>query len=583
MFQVAVFCNFKGGAQNLVHDEYVEVLPSGGFIKKVELSCWLLSSAEPIVLPYGELEEVSNLEVFYGKNGGKSKKLKSSEIIDESILGSSYYSGYRAKVVRIPEPSFVKITYSVFCPSLLFLSHVKLDGAAQVSCQIHCPADFKLEVFKDSNLIVRYNSDTISEREGVLYTFHRDNENKKEEDKLAILPIVVYADSFQSGWSYFNDWYTQVADRQFSVLSDGFKDDLKGRFGDVSDQKVLLKLIFRMVQNEIHYLDIENGMGAIEPRSADMILLKKQGDCKDMSNLIFAICKVFDIECHLALSSTIGHPLDMVFPSLVCANHVVAVAVIDGQEIILDATDESCQFGFPSQHIQGRKIFVANEMAEGKVMEVPVVSSVSNRHFTKVILDVVVGKEIHGVFEDSYQGLSGGYVKFFMGQVSRKEFIQKFQQYLRNELNSTKLAVIEYSDGDTLIINGEMELPSKLVTSLGQTHLLSLNFLPYPEGYDYSGEKRLQLYSTEYHSLQYEVRLEHKVVLEKIQPIKIDQGAFQFEAVVEQMTPTSLKIDYTFVCDKIALDSIDLEGYRLVEKEMDRFFNLKIVYHDDLQ
>jgi hypothetical protein len=75
-----------------------------------------------------------------------------------------------------------------------------------------------------------------------------------------------------------------------------------------------------------------------------------------MAFLIHSILKSYEIESNLALSASITHAFDLDFPSIASADHIICCVKKNGKWIYLDATEISCQYGFPSTQIQGKHI-----------------------------------------------------------------------------------------------------------------------------------------------------------------------------------------------------------------------------------
>jgi len=93
------------------------------------------------------------------------------------------------------------------------------------------------------------------------------------------------------------------------------------------------------VQREIRYLGLEMGVGGYIPRSPELVLERRFGDCKDVTLLLLTILHHLEISADAMLVDT--DELAGVFeylPNHAALNHVVVLAEINGETYIMDAT-----------------------------------------------------------------------------------------------------------------------------------------------------------------------------------------------------------------------------------------------------
>ncbi len=113
-------------------------------------------------------------------------------------------------------------------------------------------------------------------------------------------------------------------------------DDLESRHQELSD-RVLEAL--RFVQNEIRYLGIELGEGAIRPSSPATVVQRRYGDCKDKTNLLIVLLRELGVTAHPALvSSSLRRHADRCAPSPSAFNHVVTRISLPDQVLWVDPT-----------------------------------------------------------------------------------------------------------------------------------------------------------------------------------------------------------------------------------------------------
>lgn len=570
-------------AQNQIIEHYtyakraVEVLPNNIYVENVLLEGENLSGAAKLYIPYGELDKLEDLTISYLNEKGKVKSVSSKEIIDQSIYSNSHYSGYRAKVVELPLTSMFKVTYKRKSYELLFIAGIYLNQADVVEYSLLLPAAYRFEYLLDSSLreIVAVDSSFAGEMKKYLF------EKRENKDVLSVstIPTIVYPADFDSGWRYLSDWYYTVGKNDESLTLETME-VITEKIGPIDDmdQLAITRSIFQLVQKEINYIDIENGMEAIIPRRSNDVYAKRLGDCKDMSNLICQLCRHYGIDCEMAISSSISNDWDLIFPSLSCANHVIAVANIEGRSYLLDATDEYCEFGSPSQHIQGRKIFVANESG-GQQIDVPVISAADNRNVDSIVVYVTADKKIAGRFNQTFNGLSGSHLKYALGSKGPENFQEIYTYYLNETWKGITASISEVEETDSLIVTGELVMSGKLLTSIGNQRLLSLNFLPKPHQiYINQEEDDGNLYATINKRVIVDLHFSESISITEEGGEEFQEGPFSFIYTINQKGDQTLEISYQFICDDIDLDKSEIRSFVTMDQKIDDFLSKKILY-----
>jgi transglutaminase-like putative cysteine protease len=116
-------------------------------------------------------------------------------------------------------------------------------------------------------------------------------------------------------------------------------DQIKGKYSAPSDR---LTEALRLVQDEIRYVSLSIGRGAVLPRSPIEVVASGFGDCKDKSLLLATSLRHLGIEADVALTDLDrGALIKNLPPSLLAFDHAIVRAQIEGKAIWLDATDYS--------------------------------------------------------------------------------------------------------------------------------------------------------------------------------------------------------------------------------------------------
>jgi hypothetical protein len=122
------------------------------------------------------------------------------------------------------------------------------------------------------------------------------------------------------------------------------------------------------VRDDIRYVAIEIGEGALRPRVAESVLLNRYGDCKDKTTLLRAMLQAADIPS-FPVMARIGGIIDTSFPSFSQFNHCIAALPLDsipgvGHEssavvdnwLLFDPTRESIDLGTLPPELYGTPV-----------------------------------------------------------------------------------------------------------------------------------------------------------------------------------------------------------------------------------
>jgi transglutaminase-like putative cysteine protease len=194
--------------------------------------------------------------------------------------------------------------------------------------------------------------------------------------------------------SDLHNWYTGMLSQMKLERPELIADVVKGIVDEQDTERQKVAKVFDWVKNNIKYIAIEDGLGGFIPRDADLVLERRYGDCKDMSNLIVHMLGELGIDGHHTWIGTRDIPYSYKeLPSPLIDNHMIA-AYKDketGQFIFLDATDSHIAFGLPTQFIQGKEALI--NLKEGFVVDtVPIVPAPANLLIDTVSVRIENGK-----------------------------------------------------------------------------------------------------------------------------------------------------------------------------------------------
>jgi transglutaminase-like putative cysteine protease len=207
----------------------------------------------------------------------------------------------------------------------------------------------------------------------IYYTPHlslRIKRFKINNDWTEVLPDV------KGLYKAYSNWIKDVnkeENTELKAITDSLVKDIESR-----NEKA--KRIFYWVQNNIKYVAFEDGMGGFIPREASIVMLKRYGDCKDMSSIITQMLRYAKVPAYLTWIGSRKLPYTYEeMPNLSADNHMIASFLDDNDEIrFLDAVGTYTPFGFSTSFIQGKQALIGITPDSFMLKTVPIIPSSMN-------------------------------------------------------------------------------------------------------------------------------------------------------------------------------------------------------------
>jgi len=165
----------------------------------------------------------------------------------------------------------------------------------------------------------------------------------------------------------------------------------------INDHTDKVRAIYKWVQNNIKYIAIEDGDNGFVPREASLVLKRRYGDCKDKSSLLTAMIRASGQKASLASVGTRELPYKYSeFPTIACANHMVAVWWNEDKPMILDGTSRNNKLEDIPAFIQGKECVIETGKGQYQIYKIPVAEALSNSQVDTLQLsidnDLLVGQ-----------------------------------------------------------------------------------------------------------------------------------------------------------------------------------------------
>ncbi len=332
---------------------------------------------------------------------GKYKEFEVTEFKEKDELDQSFYDDTKSLNFILPNlkkgsKSVVKYSENVKNPR--FLSPVYFgDFSPIINNSFTIIADknvnLSFKTFNADSLDIHFNKK--EKKHTTIYTWKLNNTNKYKYESNAptykkILPhIIPIITSYKSGNKNINlanevgdlyNWY-------FSLVKDinkGTVDDTlvvlvnNLTTGKTSDLEKV-KAIYYWTQKNIKYIAFEYALGGFVPRQANEVFLKKYGDCKDNSSILYKMLDIAGLEGNLTWIGTRSIPYTYEeVPTPIVDNHMILSYTANNTTYFLDATGRYIPLELPTSFIQGKEALIANGEGQFTIKKVPVVPAHKN-------------------------------------------------------------------------------------------------------------------------------------------------------------------------------------------------------------
>jgi hypothetical protein len=342
------------------------------------------------------------------------------------------------------------------------------------------------------------------------------------------------------------------------------------------------KSIFQWVQQNLHYVAFEDGMGGFIPREAADVFQKGYGDCKDMANILNQMLQYVNINSHKAWIGTRLKPYTYAeVPTPQVDNHMITNVVIDGTSYFLDATDKFCPFPYPTAMIQGKEALIGISETEYKIEVVPEVASTKN----KIAVSMKLNLDKNDIIGNAVAAISG---------LNKSELLNLLSVYNQKENEIWKKTIIVNNEKIQLETkelqkNDYQELPSKADFKLklenavkdvnGKLLIKPLLILPLKES-DIDIEKRkmpIENDFTYFYDITYDYELPLGFKIEFLpENVKVENDLASFE-IQYKVVKNTINITQKVTLKKLLLETKDFISWNNFIKNLKKQYNQSII------
>jgi len=587
---------FKGSSQDIhisSRSEIIKVLEDSTFVNEITINFSYSEEIRVFPIFYDtELENVSDIKL-YEQKGKRLKKISSVKIREQEV-DLDYITSKKIKSIQIPAEKDIRLIYSVSCKELMYFSRLPFfsyDEIDTLNYEVQIPKEFGFNynvIYKDS--LTLFHLDSIKTKDRNVWRLKVVPKKIIPDPlqffgiykniKVPLMRTLVYPNTYrEQPKKYLNDWYIGKLSPQTSLNASAINkiDELTA---GVEDKTKIVDILYDYVRNNFKYVAIEIGMGAFIPSHVNEVFVNKQGDCKDLSNFLTAALKYKGIKCDLALAATFDHISDCDFPSLGSANHVICVANIDGEKILLDPTDSVHVEGTPVQSLQGRTILIVNSSG-GQFYDVDPFKPEQNEIFYKLDLDIDSSQDlIDGEFRINYNGISGNYLRRLLNSKNEEGYTEILKSFYEEIFGNQVISNFTINkQQERLKFSGDVSVIGKTFGDDNSRYVF-FDFLPRL----FETEGRETLMSGTFLGNNFSKRMLLKITLdEQIEDFKPINHEFKEEGVslkfeITSISPKEIELKYNFVFDYVFIDSKNVDLTNKIITEYNSIINEPFVF-----
>lgn len=330
---------------------------------------------------YDKFHSIKSIEGhLYDADGKKIKSVKKSEVSDYSAVGESFADDNRIKTHHFYHkiyPYTVEYEVEMKHDELMFIPSwmPQQDDAYSVeqsSYEVTMPADYTIR-HKEYNYVG--NPIITNDKNKKTFTWAIKNllalndefaapEWQKITTTVMVGPTEFSIDNYKGKMNTWKDFgkFVYALKQNRDVLPDNIKQAVHQIADGNSDEKKKVASLYEYLQKNTRYISIQLGIGGWQPLDANFVSKKGYGDCKALTNYMFALLKEVGINSYYTIVKAGQYKRHLVedFPSQQF-NHVVLAVPMEKDTMWLECTSQDLAAGYMSNFTSNRQALMIKE------------------------------------------------------------------------------------------------------------------------------------------------------------------------------------------------------------------------------
>ena len=442
-------------------DEYLVKAPGNAVVKHYKLVTILNEKADheaEIGLEYDKkYNSVNSINIrVYNADGllvkkyGKSDMYDRSAVDDQTIVTDDRYLYLRHVIASYPVT--IEISYEYDFSSFVTLPTWRIqrpETAIQTSiCTVLVNPQTGFR-FKCENISPVLTKNKETDFDSYTWTVKNLKAEKPEEDvpawrvnKLLNFTTNQFSSFGRPGdistWANYGKW-VQDLNTDVCTLPEPRAEEIRKMTAGLKTDKEKAKFLYNYLQQNMRYVSIQLGIGGFKPFPASFVDQKKYGDCKALSNYMYALLKAVNIPSYYAFinAGTNAEPADNNFP-FDPFNHAILCIPFKGDTTWLECTSTTQPFGKLGAFTENRKALLITEDG-GKLVNTPH-SIMEDNTFNS---DVHIKLEADGGAKANVKILSTGEYRAMYIDMSAEKLDQQ-KEFLIKQLHMKQPSVLDF-------------------------------------------------------------------------------------------------------------------------------------------
>ena len=378
-----------------------------------------------VIVTYDKLSKVTSIKgAIYGADGRVIKRIKPSDIYDQSMVEGALFSDNRLKHMGLSHGAYpytieyeyeVEYKYLFYIPPYIQYEDEKISLMSSEYTLIY-PRELKPR-FKSTLISAEpVVSDLGGNVESTTWSF-RDLKPVKLEylgpsfydavPNIVVAPTEFEFDGYRgsmASWDAFGKWVNTLNEGR-STLDEATRKKIISMTKDLPTDEAKIKALYEYMQIRTRYVSIQLGIGGYQPFEARVVDQNGYGDCKALSNYMTSMLKVIGIKSHYVLVKS-GYPprkLDVDFPRPQF-DHAIVCVPLQQDTLWLECTSQTVPFGYMGYHTGNRKALALTDQG-AKVVTTPRYTEKENLQIRTADVIVAENGNAKASVSTSYSGL----------------------------------------------------------------------------------------------------------------------------------------------------------------------------------
>lgn len=333
---------------------------------------------------YNKMQSVKSIEgTLYNSLGEKLKSLKKSDIIDESAIQD--FSLFEDS--RIKRHNFNCKSYPY---TVEYIVETEYSGSLLIPdwrprpYQFYAVQNSSIQITTPQNMPVRFKAYNLSgpvkqevQKESIVYSAALHNLPAMINEQFQpyineISPTVFFAaNDFKYGdfkgnlstWQSYGKFQNELnAGRD--ILPENIKAKVHAIANNATDVKQKIAALYQYMQKNTRYISVQLGIGGFQPFDATFVAQKKYGDCKALSNYMYALLKEAGIKsCYTMVGAGGDYDDKFTIPDFPndYFNHIILAVPLKSDTMWLECTSQTLPAGYLSDFTQDRYVLLTDE------------------------------------------------------------------------------------------------------------------------------------------------------------------------------------------------------------------------------